>query len=234
MDIDVVKSALGCYYGLVWAVFIQSPQAAYVAFVLVMSLPAQASVDSSSLGSMQHLFQTLRNVIVMWSFTLSRKRPGQTNLSTWPLLLLRIVSCQGWIFSICIGTQNGNLILGLNFLICPLEMILMILSNSYRYILVLIFIDSLDFWILLPFYLDCHIFSIPCFISDVIIVNWDMSFFFSLVYILQFGPSRISLQFLLLFHLLKFVKLYSKFHCSIYSVQTIEKKTIETINSLYI
>ena len=30
MDVDVVKSALGCYYGLVWAVFIQSPQAAYV------------------------------------------------------------------------------------------------------------------------------------------------------------------------------------------------------------
>ena len=30
MDIDVVKAALGCYYGLVRAVFIQSPQPAYV------------------------------------------------------------------------------------------------------------------------------------------------------------------------------------------------------------
>ena len=30
MDVDVVKAALGCYYGLVRTVFIQSPQAAYV------------------------------------------------------------------------------------------------------------------------------------------------------------------------------------------------------------
>ena len=50
-------------------------------------------------------------------------------------------------------------------------------------------------------------------------------FFFSLIYILQFGLSRISLQLLLLFHFLKFVKLYSEFHCSIfYFVCTIEKE----------
>ena len=64
-------------------------------FVLTMNLPAQASVDSFSLGSMQHLSHILRKVIVMWSFTPFRNRPGQTNLLTLPLLLLRIVSCEG-------------------------------------------------------------------------------------------------------------------------------------------
>ena len=92
-------------------------------FVLAMKLPAQASINSFSLGSIQHLFQTLWNVIAMWSSTPFRNRQGQTNFALWPLLLLRMVSCQGWIFSICTGTQNENLTLGLNFLICPMEMI---------------------------------------------------------------------------------------------------------------
>lgn len=95
------------------------------------------------------------------------------------------------------------------------KLLWMILSTNYRYILVLIFIDSLDSWIPLHFNWDCHIFSILCFIPDDIVVRCDIVFFFSLLYILQFGLSRISLQLLLLFHFLKFVKLYSEFHCSI-------------------
>ena len=47
MDLDVIRSVMGWYYRLVWAVYIQSPQVAYVDLYLEINQLLQISRNTS-------------------------------------------------------------------------------------------------------------------------------------------------------------------------------------------
>ena len=65
MDVNIVKAALGCYFGIVQSVYIQSPQVAYVDICPGNYLQAQAFVSSFSLEFIEHLFWILQSLIAM-------------------------------------------------------------------------------------------------------------------------------------------------------------------------
>ena len=65
MDVNIGKAALGCYYGIVRSVYIQSPQVAYVDICPGNELTSQTFVNSSSLEFIEHLFRILQHLIAM-------------------------------------------------------------------------------------------------------------------------------------------------------------------------
>ena len=140
MDIDVVKAALGCYYGLVRTVFIQSPQAAYVDICPGNELTSpgfhwfffsgihSASFPDTSECDCNVIFHTLQ------------EKTRSDQLVTMAIAIAENCKLPGMNIQYLHRNPEWK----------PYsrpKLFWMILSTNYRYILVLIFIDSLDSWI---------------------------------------------------------------------------------------
>ena len=72
MSLEVIKAAMGWYFCLICAVYIQSPKAAYVD-ICIGDEPVSPEFKEYFLSGIHHAFfpDTLTET-VMWSFTLSR------------------------------------------------------------------------------------------------------------------------------------------------------------------
>ena len=119
MHIDVVKAVMGWYFRLVHAVYIHSPQAAYVD-LCIGDEPVTPELKKYFLTGIHHAFfpdDPHRDCNVV--FTLFRNGWSQTECLVWPLLYQRIVNFLEWTCFTCIETLTGHHLTGLRSLGLP-------------------------------------------------------------------------------------------------------------------